>query len=46
MEATSLYELAKDTEKAFKDGSEKYPSLKKKLLKEVDRQIKQINKKI
>ena len=46
MEATSLYELAKDTEKAFKEDSEKYPSLKKKLLKEVDRQIKQINKKI
>jgi len=46
MEATSLYELAQNTEKAFKEGTHEYPNLKKKLIKEVERQIKQINKKV
>ena len=46
MEATSLYHLAQKTEKAFKEDSLQYNQLRDKLIKEVKRQIKQINKKI
>jgi CheY-like chemotaxis protein len=46
MEATGLYDLAQNTEKAFKEKTTNYNKLKEKLVKEVNRQIKQINKKI
>ena len=46
MEATGLYDLAQSTEKAFKEKTTNYNKLKEKLVKEVNRQIKQINKKI
>ncbi|MGM0377862.1 MAG: response regulator, partial [Bacteroidota bacterium] len=46
MEADSPYELAKKAEKAYKEGDSEYSKLKDKLVREVDRQIKNINKKI
>jgi len=46
MEAASLYELAKKTEKAYKEGDSGYADLKHKLVREVGKQIKQINKNI
>ncbi|WP_291859792.1 ATP-binding protein [Marinilabilia sp.] len=46
MEASALYQQAQKTEKAFKEQASQYPQLKDKLIKEVKRQIKQINKKI
>ncbi|MGQ1891559.1 ATP-binding protein [Thermophagus sp. OGC60D27] len=46
MEASGLYELAKKTEKAFKEQEENYNQLKEKLIKEIGRQIKHINKRI
>jgi HPt (histidine-containing phosphotransfer) domain-containing protein len=46
MEATSLYLLAQKTEEAFNDNRPQYNHFKEKLVKEVKRQIKQINKKV
>ncbi|MFO8001978.1 MAG: ATP-binding protein [Marinilabilia sp.] len=46
MEATALYELTQKTEKAYKENDPGYDRLKEKLVNEVARQIKQINKKI
>lgn len=46
MEASTLYQQAQKTEQAFKGQVSGYKQLKEKLIKEVKRQIKQINKKI
>jgi PAS domain S-box-containing protein len=46
MEASGLFHLAQKTEKAFHDEGQNYNQLKDKLVNEVLRQIKQINKKI
>jgi PAS domain S-box-containing protein len=46
MEASGLYHLTQKTEKTFHEDDPKYSQLKNKLVKEITRQIKQINKKI
>ncbi len=46
MEATSLYQLAQNAEEAFLKNRPQYNHFREKLVKEIKRQIKQINKKI